>query len=82
MGLSESVSVCAIGSRTPEQAVTDELSRPPGTPTDLAEPLPGVPTPSIVSGGLGFVANLDKLRFVKDRVSVSGWTPSLRSTTR
>jgi hypothetical protein len=67
LGSSESGSVRAMGSPTPEQAVIDELSRPPGTITDLAEPQPGAPTPSIVTGGLGFVADLDTLRFVKHR---------------
>ncbi|MBV8734261.1 MAG: hypothetical protein JO321_13555 [Solirubrobacterales bacterium] len=56
-----------MGSPTPEQAVIDELSRPPGTVTDLAEPQRGVPTPSIVTGGVGFVVDLDTLRFVKRR---------------
>lgn len=67
VGLSEWGSVCAVGSPTPEQAVIEELSRPPGTVTDLAEPQRGAPTPSIVTGGLGFVADLDTLRFVKHR---------------
>jgi hypothetical protein len=56
-----------MGSPTPEQAVIDELSRPPGRITDLAEPQRGAPTPSIVTGGLGFVADLGTLRFVKHR---------------
>lgn len=56
-----------MGSLTPEQAVVDELSRPPGAITDLAEPRRGAPTPSIVAGGLGFVADLGTLRFVKHR---------------
>ncbi len=60
-------SVHAMGSPTPEQAVIHELSRPPGTITALAEPRRGVPTPTVVAGGLGFVADLDKLRFVKHR---------------
>jgi hypothetical protein len=56
-----------MGSPTPEQAVIDELSRPPGRITDLAEPQRGAPTPSIVTGGLAFVADLGTLRFVKHR---------------
>ncbi len=56
-----------MGSPTPEHAVIDELSRPQGTVTDLAEAQPGAPTPSIVRGGLGFDADLDTLRFVKHR---------------
>jgi hypothetical protein len=67
VGLSESGSVCAMGSPTPEQAVIDELCRPPGTITDLAQPQRGAPTPSIVTGGVGCVADLDTLRFVKHR---------------
>ncbi len=54
-----------MGSPTPEQAVIDELSRPPGTITDSAQPPRRAPTPSIVTGGLGFVADLDTLSFVK-----------------
>lgn len=56
-----------MGSPTAEQAVIDELSRPPGRITDLAEPQRGAPTPSVVTGGLGFVADLGTLRFVKHR---------------
>jgi hypothetical protein len=56
-----------MGSPTPEQAVIDELRRPPGRITDLAEPQPGAPTPSIVTGGLGFVTDLGTLSFVKHR---------------
>ena len=67
VGLSESGSVRAMGSPTPGQAVIDELSRPLGTISDLAEPQRGVPTPSIATGGLGFVADLDTLRLVKHR---------------
>jgi hypothetical protein len=67
VGLSESGSVRAMGSPTLEQAVIDELSRPPGTITDPAQPQPRAPTPSIVTGGLGFVADLDTLSFVKHR---------------
>lgn len=52
VGLSESGSVRAMGSPTPEKAVIDELSRPPGRITDLAEPQRGAPPPSIVTGGL------------------------------
>ncbi|WP_325566437.1 hypothetical protein [Actinospica sp.] len=40
-----------MGPPTPEQAVIDELSRPPGTINDLAAPQRGAPTPSIVIGG-------------------------------
>ena len=61
-----------MGSPTPEQAVIDELSRPPGTITDVAEPQRGARTPSIVTGGLGFVADLDTLRFVKHRHARDG----------
>ncbi|MGH2881259.1 MAG: hypothetical protein ACRDPA_00915 [Solirubrobacteraceae bacterium] len=53
-----------MGSPTPEQAVIDELSTPPGT---IAERQRGAPTPSIVTGGVGFVADPDTLRFVKHR---------------
>jgi hypothetical protein len=67
VALSELGSVRAIGSPTPEQAVIHELSRPPGTITALAEPRGGAPTPTVVTGGLGFVADLDTLRFVKHR---------------
>ncbi len=67
VGLSESGSVWVMGSPTAEQAVIDELSRPPGTITDLAEPQRGAPTSSIVTGGLGFAADLDTLSFVKRR---------------
>ena len=67
VGLSESGSVRAMGSPTLGQAVIDELSRPLGTISDLAEPQRGVPTPSIATGGLGFVADLDTLRLVKHR---------------
>jgi hypothetical protein len=56
VGLSESGSVRAMGAPTPEQAVIDELSRPPGTITDFAEPQRGAPTPSIVTGGLRLTA--------------------------
>ncbi|MGO9956988.1 MAG: hypothetical protein ACLP50_13575 [Solirubrobacteraceae bacterium] len=38
-----------------------------GRITHLAEPQPGAPAPSIVIGGLGFVADLDTLSFVKHR---------------
>ena len=67
LGSIESGSVGVVGSPTPEQAVIDELSRPPGTIIDLAEPQRRAPTPSIVTGGLGFVADLGTLRFVKHR---------------
>ena len=66
VGFSESGSVRAVGSPTPEQAVIDELSRPPGRITDLAEQR-GAPMPSIVTGGVGFVADLDTVSFVKHR---------------
>jgi len=56
-----------VGSPTPEQAVIDALSEPPGTTTVLAEPRRGVPTPTVVSGGLGFVSDLGTLRFIKHR---------------
>jgi hypothetical protein len=56
-----------MGSPTPEQAVIHELSGPPGTITALAEPRSGAPTPTVVTGGLGFLADLDTLRFVKHR---------------
>lgn len=36
VGLSESGSVRAMGLPIPKQAIIDELSRPPGTITDLA----------------------------------------------
>jgi hypothetical protein len=56
-----------MGSPTPGQAVIDELNRPPGRITDFAEPQRGAPAPSIVIGGLGIVADLDTLSFVKHR---------------
>jgi hypothetical protein len=69
-----------MGSPTPEQAVIDELSRPPGRITDLAEPQRGAPTPSIVTGGLGFVADLGTLRFVKHRQAAKATTHAISST--
>jgi hypothetical protein len=47
--------------------VIEGLSRPPGTITDFAEPARRAPTPSFVTGGLGFVEDLDTLRFVRHR---------------
>lgn len=60
-------SVRAVVALTPEQAVIEELSRPPGTIIELGAPPAGIPTPSVVAAGSGFVADLDTVRFVKHR---------------
>lgn len=56
-----------MGSPTPEQAVIDALSGQPGAITALAEPRLGLPTPTVTTGGPGFVCDLGTLSFVKHR---------------